>query len=82
MEIDYENDPETWAFELKKHWDIFTEHTWKVFLAFEEETRKIGHELKIDKFKWREYLLWDMLRRHEEEKEIKKLRELMEKIKE
>jgi len=62
-----ENDPLTWEFSLKEHWNIFTEFAWKGFYAFEEETRKIGHENKIDKFKWREYLIWDLQRRHNEE---------------
>ena len=68
MEENYEGVPGTWAHTLKEHWDIFTEHTWRAFSVFEEETRKIAHENKIDKFKWREYLLWDMRKRHEEEK--------------
>lgn len=66
--MEHENDPSTWEHTLKTHWDIFTEYTWKAFSVFEEETRKIGHENKVDKLKWREYLLWDMQRRHEEEK--------------
>lgn len=67
MKENCENEPGTWAYELKEHWDLFTDSVWRAFSAFEEETRKIGHENKVDKFKWREYLLWDMQRRHEEE---------------
>lgn len=66
-EIDAEQVPGTWAHTLKEHWDIFTNHTWYAFSKFEEETRKIGHENNVNKFKWREYLLWDMQRRHDEE---------------
>lgn len=68
MEDDFEKVSGTWAYTLKEHWDDFTNHSWQAFSVFEEETRKLGHENKIDKFKWREYLLWDMQRRHEEEK--------------
>lgn len=68
MKMNVEEDPNTWAHTLKEHWKIFTDHTWHAFSVFEEETRKIGHENKVDKMKWREYLIWDMQRRHEEEK--------------
>lgn len=35
--------------------------------------RKEGHENKIDRLKWREYVLWDMQKKHDEEihKDIK-----------
>ena len=68
MKMNVEDDPSTWAYALKNHWDVFTKHTWEAFSHFEEETRKIGHENKVDKMKWREYLLWDMQKRHDEEK--------------
>lgn len=32
-----------------------------------ELMRELGHENKIDRFKWREYVLWDMQKKHEEE---------------
>ena len=66
--MNIEDDPSTWEHTLKAHWNTFTEFAWRGFSVFEEETRKIGHENKVDKLKWREYLLWDMQRRHEEEK--------------
>jgi len=59
--------PTTWEYNLNEHWIAFSALAWKGFSIFEEETRKIGHENKVDKFKWREYLIWDMQRRNDEE---------------
>ena len=67
VDANYQEEIRTWEDELKKHWDIFTEFAWIGFSAFEEETRKIGHESKVTKMKWREYLIHDLQRRHNEE---------------
>jgi hypothetical protein len=58
---EFEDVPGTWAYELKKHWDAFN--------AACEYMRGRGHENKISAYKWREYVLWDMQRRHDEEKQ-------------
>lgn len=63
-----DGEPQTWEEVLREHWEIFCKHTWYGFSVFEEETRRIGHENKVTKMQWREYLIWDMQRRHEEEK--------------
>lgn len=63
-----ENDPSTWAYILKKHWDDFSESCWSAFNKFCEDTCREGHDNKISVLKWREYVLWDMKRRHHKEK--------------
>lgn len=67
MTEDAENTPGTWAIELKNHWDHFTDYTWVGFEMFVDDSLKRGHQNKIDKMKWREYLIWDLQRRHQEE---------------
>ena len=63
-EINYEEVPGTWAHELKNHWDAF-DNICKIM-------NDKGNEDKVDYFKWREYVLWDMQRRHNEEVNGKK----------
>lgn len=63
----YENDPSTWAYELRQHFNAFSEYCWKGFNSACEEMRKIGHENKVDRLKWREYVLWDMQKKHKKE---------------
>lgn len=69
---EFENVPGTWSYELKKHWDAFSENCWKGFNSCCEEMRKTGHENKISKESWRQYLIWDMQRRHDEEEKSSK----------
>jgi hypothetical protein len=63
LPTDFESVPGTWAFELKNHWDAFSDLAWRAFDKYVDSTRG----LSLDKMKWREYLLWDMCRRHKEE---------------
>ena len=65
--IDYEKVPGTWAHELREHFEAFSQHAWDGFNRCCEEMRKNGHENKIDRFKWRAYVLWDMQKKHDEE---------------
>ena len=61
----FEFDKKTWAYILKQHWDVFN----RICDEWNEE----GHQGKLDKYKWREYILWYMQRRHDEEiKKVKK----------
>lgn len=66
---DFENIPGTWANELKNHWEAFSSVCWIAFNAACDEMCEKGHENKISKYKWREYVLSDMQRRHDEENE-------------
>lgn len=66
--MNVEDDPTTWAYELKQHWDSFSDGCWISFNKICEVMRENGHENKIDRIKWREYVLWDMQRRHDKEK--------------
>ncbi len=65
---EYENIEGTWSSELKKHFDAFSNACWISFNAACEDMRLHGHENKVDKFKWREYVLWDMQQKHDREK--------------
>lgn len=60
-EINYENVPGTWAKVLYDNWLAFND----VVRGMDDSGGKVPHE------KWREYILWDMQRRHEEEKKKK-----------
>ncbi|MBS3903764.1 MAG: hypothetical protein KGZ39_00375 [Simkania sp.] len=60
---DFEKVPGTWAYELKNHWEVFSAYCWKTFNKCSEHTV----EENVDFLKWREYMLWDMCRRHKEE---------------
>ena len=68
MTEDFESIPGTWAYELKQHYDAFCGACWKGFNAACEDMRAKGHENKVGRMEWREYVLWDMQRRHNEEK--------------
>lgn len=57
--MNYEEVPGTWAFELKDHW--------KAFCAISDLINEKGNQGKVDRLKFREYLLWDMQNRHEKE---------------
>lgn len=59
--------PGTWDYELRKHFEAFTKVAWVAFNNASERMRKEGHENKVSKIKWREYVIWDMQRRHEKE---------------
>ena len=59
--------PGTWDHELRKHFDCFSEACWRVFNQATEEMREIGHQNKVTKEAWREYVIYDMQRRHDEE---------------
>lgn len=68
--MDVEDNPETWGYHLKEHWKSFSDgcdRYWKVFSFICDEWNKEGHKNKIDRLTWREYVLWDMMRRHQEE---------------
>lgn len=65
---DFEDVPGTWSNELRKHFDAFTKYCWLGFNKACEEMREKGHENKVPKMEWREYVLWDMQKKHEEEK--------------
>ena len=54
---DSENIPGTWAYELKRHWYAFNE----CVRCMDDSKGKVAH------IKWREDILYDMLRRHNEE---------------
>ena len=60
---DFEQVPGTWAYELKNHWDKFSQGCWRSFNICSQELL----EENVDFMKWREYMLWDMCRRHKEE---------------
>lgn len=60
-ETDASKIPGTWAYELDQHW--------KAFNACVNEMWVCGHEKKIDYWLWRDYVLWDMQKRHNDEKE-------------
>ncbi len=64
---EFEDDPETWAYELKKHFDAFSEACWRSFNKACEEMRERGHENKVDRLKWRQVVLWNMQDRHDHE---------------
>ena len=53
----FEEIPGTWAHILDQHWIHFNE--WVRIL--DDSNGKVPHE------KWREYILWDMQRKHDEE---------------
>lgn len=55
--INYEEVPGTWAKVLKDNWLAFNQ----VVRQMDDSNGKVPHE------KWREYILWDMRRRHDEE---------------
>jgi hypothetical protein len=60
-ETDYSSIPGTWAYEL--------EQPWKAFNACVYEMWEYGHDKKVPYLNWREYVLWDMQRKHNEEKD-------------
>lgn len=62
---DFENVPGTWAYELREHFKAFSDACWVSFNNACEDMRKHGHENKVDALKWREYVLWDMQKKHE-----------------
>lgn len=66
-ETDAEKDPTTWAYGLRAHFNAFSEGCWRSFNLVCDEMNRLGHENKLNKFKWREYVLWDMQQKHEEE---------------
>ena len=66
-EIDYEIVPGTWAYELREHFEAFTKYCWDGFNRCCEEMREKGHENNVDRLKWREYVLWDMQKKHRAE---------------
>ena len=57
--INYEDVPGTWAKVLKDNWDAFND----VVRMMDDSNGKVSHK------KWREYILWDMQKRHDEDKE-------------
>ena len=83
MRNDFENINGTWAFTLKKNWDQFNDvldmikdseefdANWRAFNRVIDELNDLGPNAKIDRkayrLKFRDYLLYDMYRRHEEE---------------
>ena len=67
MTNEFENVPGTWSYILKNHFDAFTQGCWKAFNTACEDMREKGHENKVPKMKWREYVLWDMQKKHDEE---------------
>lgn len=66
-EIDYEKVPGTWAHELRKHFDAFSDGCWRAFNHACGAMKDKGGMLTTDKYKWREYVLWDMQKKHDEE---------------
>lgn len=64
---DPENSPDTWAYELREHFNAFSRCCWEGFNSACEEMVRIGHENKINSLKWREYVLWDMQKKHDAE---------------
>ena len=66
-DLDAENTPGTWAFELKQHYDKFNEFLWKEFNKYCHISNEKGHNNVVEYNKWREYILWDMQRRHTQE---------------
>jgi hypothetical protein len=75
-EENHENVPGTWAHALREHFNAFTLHCWRGFDASCELMREIGHENKIDRYKWRDYVLWDMKRMHDEEVKKRDINEI------
>ena len=69
---DYEKEEGTLAYFLKKNWESFCEA-----IDFTNEKSNLG---MVDNFKLRDFILFDMKRRNEEEK--KRFRESQEPIKE
>ena len=68
-EIDYEKVPGTWAKVLKDNWLAFND----VVRMMDDSNGKVPHE------KWRDYILWDMRRRHEEEERLRESSQSVEK---
>ncbi len=65
-----EKDGVTWEQILDRHFKGFTDGVWNVFNAYMTEI--LEKEYGMDKMKFRDYVIWDMKRRHDEEvKEIK-----------
>ena len=50
---------------LDKHFKSLTDFTWKAFDDYVTEMMKKNYGM--DRMKFREYVLWDMKRRHDEE---------------
>lgn len=59
VDVNYEEVPGTWAKALKDNWLAFNE----VVRLMDDSNGKVPHK------KWRAYILYDMQRRHDEEKE-------------
>lgn len=59
--------PGTWDYELRKHFEYFTAACWRCFNAAVEEMREKGHQNKVTKEAWRDFVIYDMQRRHDEE---------------
>jgi hypothetical protein len=57
LDTDFENIEGTWAKVLKNNWLAFND----VVRSMDDSNGKVPHKA------WREYILWDMQRRHDEE---------------
>jgi len=62
-EVDFEQVKGTWAYELRQHFDAFSNACWKGFNSACEAMK----DEPMDKYKWRGYVLWDMQKKHREE---------------
>lgn len=62
---DYEDIPGTWSHELKNHFKAFLNLCWEGLNRSSDLMLKEGHDNKIDRLKWREYVLYDMQKRHD-----------------
>lgn len=63
-----ENGLGTWDYELQEHFKAFTAFCWEGLNASCNEMVEEGHEGKVPFYKWREYVIYDMQRRHDKEK--------------
>jgi len=64
---DFEKVKGTWAHELREHFNGFSQFVWDGFDRAIELMRDKGGMKAVDKFAWREYVLWDMQNKHDKE---------------
>ncbi len=57
----------TWEIILNAHWKAFTDYLWMAFNKYVAEMDDSDGKVPFEK--WREYILYDMQRRHDEEKQ-------------
>lgn len=69
--MDSEKVPGTWAHELRRHFEAFSSGCWRAFNHAADAMNE-ANEGKVDRLKWREYVLWDMRQKHDKEMKDKK----------